>query len=381
MSIFKRGRVYWYHFVFNGQHVQESTKQGNPRVARQMEAAHRTALAKGEAGIFDRKPVPPLKTFAQKFIETIQARCAEKPGTVRFYVTRLARLLDHENLASSPLDRVDESLIEEYIRRRTQDVSVTSVNRELATLRRLLRLAHEWKIIDRVPRIRLLPGEHAREFVLNAENEKTYLAATPQPLHDVALLMLDTGLRVGEAMALRWPDIRLEPTRGARFGYLHVRDGKSKNAKRNVPLTPRVCEMLSARARESHSVWVFPGDDPTAPVLVTSLDHMHAIVRKRLNLSKEFVLHSLRHTMLTRLGESGVEAFTIMRIAGHSSVTISQRYVHPTPEAVEKAFQRLDAHNKSQEAAVASPGSTQLPEQLPPATVSATFTGEGGASY
>jgi len=32
MSIFKRGNVYWYHFVFNGQHVQEPTKQGNPRV-------------------------------------------------------------------------------------------------------------------------------------------------------------------------------------------------------------------------------------------------------------------------------------------------------------------------------------------------------------
>lgn len=51
MSIFKRGRVYWYHFVFNSTHIQESTKQGNPRVARQMEAAHRTSLAKGELGI------------------------------------------------------------------------------------------------------------------------------------------------------------------------------------------------------------------------------------------------------------------------------------------------------------------------------------------
>lgn len=48
MSIFKRGRVYWYHFLFNGKHIQESTKQGNPRVARQMEAAYRTKLATKE---------------------------------------------------------------------------------------------------------------------------------------------------------------------------------------------------------------------------------------------------------------------------------------------------------------------------------------------
>ena len=44
----------------------------------------------------------------------------------------------------------------------------------------------------------------------------------------------------------------------------------------------------------------------------------------------DFVLHSLRHTILNRLGESGVDAFTIMRIAGHSSIVVSQRYVHPS---------------------------------------------------
>ena len=53
----------------------------------------------------------------------------------------------------------------------------------------------------------------------------------------------------------------------------------------------------------------------------------HTTVRgKRVyRFSKEFVLHSLRHTMLTRLGEAGAEAFTTMKIAGHSSVTVSQR--------------------------------------------------------
>ena len=56
MSIFKRGNVYWYHFLFNGEHIQKSTKQGNPRTARQIEAAYRTALAKGEVGIKSGKP-------------------------------------------------------------------------------------------------------------------------------------------------------------------------------------------------------------------------------------------------------------------------------------------------------------------------------------
>lgn len=45
--------------------------------------------------------------------------------------------------------------------------------------------------------------------------------------------------------------------------------------------------------------------------------------------------------MLTRLGESGVDALTIVRIAGHGSIVVSQRYIHPTSAAVERAFERL----------------------------------------
>ena len=87
---------------------------------------------------------------------------------------------------------------------------------------------------------------------------------------------------------------------------------------------------------------------------------------------KNFALHSLRHTMLTRLGESGVDAFTIMRIAGHSSIVVSQRYIHPTPEAVERAFERLQLSGANAE---------NEPKRLPPATVSATLTGTAAVSH
>jgi integrase len=67
-----------------------------------------------------------------------------------------------------------------------------------------------------------------------------------------------------------------------------------------------------------------------------------------LKLPAEFVLHSLRHTFGTRLGEAGADAFTMMRLMGHSSVTVSQRYVHPSPESVERAFERLQALNAAE---------------------------------
>jgi len=61
--IYKRGKVYWHKFMWAGKLVRESTKQGNDKVAQQMESAHRTSLAKGEVGIRDKKPVLMLAKF------------------------------------------------------------------------------------------------------------------------------------------------------------------------------------------------------------------------------------------------------------------------------------------------------------------------------
>ncbi len=367
MSLYKRGNAYWFHFWFRGEHVQKSSHQSDRRAARSIEAAYRTALAKGDVGVLERKPAPPLKDFAQRFMDAIQVRCAEKPRTIAFYSEKLARLLEYEPLASARLDRIDEALIEDYVQARRKRVAPASVNRELATLRRALRLAQEWRLIDRVPRIRLLPGERVREFVLSPQHERLYLAAAPHPLRDVAVLILDSGMRVGEALGLEWRDVHLEPANGSRFGYIHVRDGKSRNARRNLSLTARVRAMLEDRAAaQNGSPWVFPGGEGGC-FRVTSLGHQHGKVRALLALPRDFVVHSLRHTMLTRLGEAGADAFSLMRIAGHSSVTVSQRYVHPSPESLERAFERLEALNER--AGLLECGKLQLP-----ATVSATLS-------
>jgi integrase len=242
----------------------------------------------------------------------------------------------------------------------------------------MLRLACEWREIQRVPRIRLLTGERMRDFVLSREQEKTYLAACPQPLRDVAILMLETGLRIGDVLRLEWADVTLEPIQGSRFGFLRVREGKSKNGRRIVPLTDRAAAMLRARAESESAPYVFANRDGQ-PYLGTSLNHLHrdAFARKvdgeRVPIfAGDFVLHSLRHTMLTRPGESGLDAFTIMRIAGHSSIVVSQRYIHPTPEAVERAFERLQLCAKVM---VIEP-TRQLPE-----TVFATLGRQAAVSH
>lgn len=377
MSIYKRGGVYWYDFIFRGRRIQHSTRQGDRKVARQVETACRTAMAKGEVGIVERKTAPTLKDFSQRFLDnaSVGRKQAPRLSTLEFYAYRLSALLRFEPLASARLDAIRPELVERYIQSRRPTVSPTCINRELATLRRCLRVALELELIDKVPKITLLQGERERNFVLSPAQERSYLERAPQPLKDVAILMLDTGLRVGEAVSLAWSEIHLEPVNGSRFGYLHIRVGKSRNAKRNVPLTERVKAMLQNLKVKSRSPWVFTGEDGTGPLSRSTVSHQHTTLRRELKFADDFVVHSFRHSALTRLGAAGVDAFTIKQVAGHSSVTISEKYIHPTPEALERAFERLEDYNgRAAKSLGAKPQVLELP------TISTTEAeGEGRA--
>ena len=351
MAVYKRGDVWWYGFVFNGERIQESTKQGNKRVAEQMEAARKTERAKGLVGIQDKPVAPTLREFEKRFVDTLKIESGAKAAA--WYGSVLKVILEHEPLASARLDSINKELIDGYAQHRRKAftkhkrvkrlLQPASINRELATIRRLLNMAHGLAVIDRVPKVQLLPGERIREFTLSRKAEAIYLAACPEPLADVAAFLLDTGLRLGEALSLEWPQVRLDPPQGSKRGYITVLGEKSKSGRtRHVPLTARAEGILKKLALPSDAGYVFRRRDGER-LLESSLAHTHKRIRTLLKMPPGFVLHSLRHTFGTRLGESGTaDAFAIMRLMGHASITTSQRYCHPTPETLERAVRRME---------------------------------------
>src|SRR6516164_1978879 len=106
MAVFKRGKKWWYKFVWNGELIRESTKQSNKRTAEQMEAAKRTTLAKAEVGIKKRERAPRLVDFAPRFTAAVETSCAEKPATVAFYKAKLKTLVKH--LGGQRIDEIEE---------------------------------------------------------------------------------------------------------------------------------------------------------------------------------------------------------------------------------------------------------------------------------
>jgi integrase len=253
-----------------------------------------------------------------------------------------------------------ESAASYVAHRQALGLEVSSINRELQVLRRVLHLAVEWDVVDALPRLRMLTGEKHRERVVAVEEEARYLAAASEPLASIATVLVDTGMRPEECFRLRWESITWL---NGRFGTLLVTHGKTAAARRVIPMTPRVRSVLEMRwtaAGKPEEGWVWPALAYSGHVESSSLKKQH---RRALRLSsvRHFVLYSLRHTFLTRLGESGCDAWTLARVAGHSSISISARYVHPSQDAVLEAISRLGGHKIGHTEELTLPSGTENP--------------------
>ena len=94
------------------------------------------------------------------------------------------------------------------------------------------------------PKVKFLSGEHRRERVITVKEQELYLGAAAPLLHDVSVVLFDTGTRPGECHCLRWENINWQHGRN---GAVLVTHGKTVAARRSIPMTPRVRFILEAR--------------------------------------------------------------------------------------------------------------------------------------
>jgi integrase len=130
-------------------------------------------------------------------------------------------------------------------------------------------------------------------------------------------------------------------------GLIQVLEGKSRAARRMLPMTPRVYELLWSRYESSgrpSQGWIFPSGSKCGHYNGTTAkdNPKKALADSGVKLDfgeKRFVPYTLRHTALTNLGEkAGDDPFVLARIAGHSTITITQRYIHPQADAINRVF-------------------------------------------
>jgi integrase len=357
--------VWWFKFNWNGKTIRESTKHSNKRVAEQIEAARKTALAKGEVGIRDRPPVPTFGAFAKNdFLPYVESHFAEKRSTLAYYRIQVKHLTEHGPLAACALDAITCEIITGFVEKQRQaEYEVSSINRALQVLRRMLHLAVEWGKIYKAPaKISLIPGERRRERVLSEEEEAQYLKAAsdigdsilsaydrslegiratqrgeqpikpedPYLLRDASTVLLDCGLRPEECHRLRWEHVRNDT--------LYIPFGKTDNARREIPLSERTAAILETRRGNLGNEWVFPASTESGHIEQSTLKKPHAKACKLASLPF-FVPYTFRHTCLTRWA-SILDPYTLAYLAGHSDFGTTKRYVHPNLNTAREAIDR-----------------------------------------
>ena len=365
--IYKRGATYWYNFRWSLRNadgtvesfrIVKSAKTRNKQDAKDAEDEHRRALRLGEIHPRDPWPKPTasappiLRAFVREFLQ--YAKTHTKPGTHKFYEDCLERLLAFAAIADAPLNAITGDLASKYARHRQEvaENSVVTVNGDLRTLRRVLRIAVEWGKLAHAPAIHELPQPKGRERVVSFKEEALYLANASDNLRDATIFAVDTGMRPNsELFPLLWADVDLTARAESPHGVIHVRQGKTASARRSIPLTPRAAEVLQRRKQEAErgskkSAYVFPGAGNSGHII--SFQHPHEQAVEDAGL-ESFEFYCWRHTFGTRAAQSGMDRFSLARLMGHSSPAVAARYyVHVTETHVAAGFGKfVEYHTRS----------------------------------
>jgi integrase len=222
--------------------------------------------------------------------------------------------------------------------RRGTPLSIATVNRELALLRRVLHVACQARIINRhpfhdgPPLVR--PAEEMpRERVLSREEEERLLAACTgrrAHLRPIIIAALDTGARRSELFALRWSDIDFE------HNTIRIQTTKHSSLIRSriVPMTTRLKDELLALREVSIADRIFA---------YTEIKRSFASACREAGIT-DLRFHDLRHTCATRLIAAGLDIAEVGRILGHTTPAMTYTYINTSDEMLERARRALEDH-------------------------------------
>ncbi len=226
---------------------------------------------------------------------------------------------------------VTPELVERYKARRKAEVAPGTVNRELTFLKTLFNKAVEWGRLESSPvaKVKKFREPNFKERILTASEMVRLLDVSNSHLKPILIVALNTGMRRGEILSLKWENVNLSKR------HIHIEDSKSGKS-RDIPMNNAVVEALSVVAQ--YNKYVF--HNPVTKEPLKSIRSSFKTARKRAEI-KYLRFHDLRHTAATRMVEAGVDLVTVSRMLGHSTIQMTMRYAHPTPENMRLAVSKL----------------------------------------
>lgn len=364
MSIYKRGNVYWYSFVFDGRHIQESTKQHNRKAAIDMESARRTALAKGEVGLV--RPKGERRTVTE-LLDELKANYEQDGKLSKQNESLLTRA--REDFGSKMAKELTSEQIEKYVqRRKVEGAKNATINRVTEILRRAYKLA---KVpVPDIPR--LSEKNNTRQGFFSDEEFRALHAHLPSDLKDFCRFAYLTGWRRNEIRSLEWADVEENTIR------LRAENAKNRES-RSIVLAGELKTILERRkqARLVKGVLtslIFHRDgEPigefkkswasacvaaglgtfTCPKCGEPGKETKCPKCKRLRRYTGKIFHDFRRTAARNLIRAGITERTCMTIIGHKTRAMFDRYNITSERDIAEAMDRLERFHQANEKVVA----------------------------
>lgn len=296
------------------------------------------ALAKLEAEIFEGDYYPNKKKREERLImhqlRAMWLKHASPKKSLRNDKQRFERIVEFFG-AEREVKTITSPEIDDFrawlgvqVTRRKKPMAAGTVNRHLALLKSAFNLAVETGYLDRSPasRSRLLDEEGYRDRICTPKELDQILLVTSNDdprMHVATVLGYETGMRLGEIIGLRWPDIDLTKRQ------LRIRESKTDRGQRRlkgrwVPLSKR-----AAQALRSYLRWQMKQDgfdeDRLFNMKRDSASTYFSKITESLGI-RDLRFHDLRHTAATNMRRRGVDVVTLKQIFGWRSWSTLERY-------------------------------------------------------
>jgi integrase len=336
-------------YSVNRQKVNESTHTSNKRVAKRALDKRLGEIAEGRLQLPHLQSSPRLSEWSEQFLCGIAD--ANTRARYRASVKNLLRILGDPKLSDLTSDQIERFVQE----RQSEGVRPATINRDLAVLRRMLKLAQKRQYLVRNPfeQVEMLNETRGRRQarILTFEEERRLMSAIPPNsyLHPLLVLLIETGLRVfREALPLKWEDIDFHNQ------VVHVRSSKTEAGERLVPLS-QYCE---STLLQWHQVLggTFRHVFPNVRRVDAPLRDIHRAWKDLLMRAHvpDMWLHDLRATFASRLSACGLSTFQIAQLLGHSSGRIVAVYAKSFDEGRREAINRLESYRADHQQVVPS---------------------------
>jgi integrase len=335
MSIYLRGKSWYYDFVHKGQRYTGSFGPVSRTVAKEEEHRKKTEVLEHRLNPAKARKSPRFDVFAEEYLEW--AKTNRKPGTYRrlgFTVPRLVAFFGQKKLSE-----LTAWQIEQYKKaRKDAGISPSTINLDLSVINAMLRKAQIWKKLGEHPGkdVRPFAATSGKTRFLSQAEEVTLLAACAPALRRVIEVGVLTGFRRQELAYLQPEDVNIERE------TVRVVEASSKNGEsRTLPMGPRLKALLQETlSGRSDAAPVLVADDgkPWTPGKITDAFRRTA---KRAGLGV-MGPHILRHTFASRLVMAGVDLRTVQELMGHKSILMTMRYAHLSPDHKRAAMEALE---------------------------------------